>query len=96
MLLNKKIIGVLASSLMVAFLLTFNVLDVSARVDRLEPYCIELWHNGDYVTLKGGIVVRVIINNRLSKGTLEVISDQELVLNEETTIMNVEGTVEYP
>jgi len=65
-------------------------------VDGLEPYRIELWHNGDYVTLKLGIVVRVIVNRRLPDGTLEIVSDQELALTEETTIKNIEGTVEYP
>lgn len=64
-------------------------------VDRFEPYRVELWHNGDYVTLKHGIVVRVIVNHRLPDGTLEVVSDQELALTEETTIKNIEGTVEY-
>ena len=65
-------------------------------VDRLEPYRIEMWHNGDYVTLKPGIVVRVIVNHKLPDGTLEIVSDQELALTEETKIMNVEGTAEYP
>jgi len=64
--------------------------------DRLEPYRIELWHNGDYVTLKPGIVVRVIVNHKLSDGTVEVVSDQEWALKEETTIKNVEGTAEFP
>ncbi len=65
-------------------------------VDRLEPCRIEMWHNGDYVTLKLGIVVRVIVNRRLPDGTLAIVSDQELVLTEETTIKNIEGTTEYP
>ncbi len=65
-------------------------------LDKLEPYRIELWHNGDYVTLKPGIVVRVIVNHRLPDGPLEVVSDQELALMEETTIKNIEGTAEYP
>jgi hypothetical protein len=65
-------------------------------VDMLEPYRIELWHNGDYVTLKLGIVVRVVVNRRLPDGILEIVSDQELALTEETTIKNIEGTAEYP
>lgn len=65
-------------------------------VDVLEPYRVELWHNGDYVTLKQGIIVRVIVNRRLLDGTVEIVSDQEWALTEETTIMNVEGTAECP
>jgi hypothetical protein len=65
-------------------------------VDRLEPYRIELWHNGDYVTLKPGIVVKVIVNHKLSDGTVEVVSDEELALKEVTTFKNVEGTTDFP
>jgi hypothetical protein len=65
-------------------------------VDRLEPYRIEMWHNGDYVTFKLGIVIRVIVNHMLPNGTLEIVSDQELALTEETTIRNIEGTAQYP
>ncbi|MGB9694212.1 MAG: glycoside hydrolase family 5 protein, partial [Fervidobacterium sp.] len=64
-------------------------------VDRLEPYRIELWHNGDYVILKPGIIVRVIVNRKLPDGTLEIVFDQELVLKENTKIVNVEGTADY-
>lgn len=65
-------------------------------VDRLEPYRIELWHNGDYVTLKPRIVVRVIVNRRLDNGTIVVVSDEELALTEERTFRNVEGTADFP
>lgn len=65
-------------------------------VDRLEPYRIELRHNGDYVTMKPGIIVRVIVNRRLPDGTSEIGSDQELALTKETTIKNIEGTAECP
>ena len=65
-------------------------------VDRLEPYRIELWHNGDYVTLKPGIVVRVIVNHKLSDGSVVTVSDELLTLTKETTIKNIEGTVEFP
>jgi hypothetical protein len=68
----------------------------SKGVDRLEPYRIELWHNGDYVTLKPGIAVRVIVNRKLPNGTVEVVYDWKLVLTEETTIKNIEGTAEFP
>jgi hypothetical protein len=64
--------------------------------DRLEPYRIELWHKNSYVELKPGIVVRVIVNRRLSDGTFQITSDQELVLTERTTIKNFEGTAQYP
>jgi hypothetical protein len=68
----------------------------SKGVDRLEPYRIELWQNGDYVTLRPDIVVRVIVNHMLPNGTFEITSDQELPLTEQTTIKNIEGTAEYP
>jgi len=62
------------------------------HVDRLEPYRIELWHNGDYVKLKPGLIVRVIVDQRLSDGTLAIASDHELVVTEETIIENTEET----
>jgi hypothetical protein len=65
-------------------------------VDRLEPYRIEMWGKGDYVTLKPGIVIRVIVNHTLPNGTLVIVSDLELALTEETTITNIEYSVEYP
>jgi hypothetical protein len=65
-------------------------------VDRLEPCRIELWHNRDYVKLKSGIVVRVIVNRRYPDGPSEIVSDQEMTLTEETTIGNVERTTEFP
>jgi hypothetical protein len=65
-------------------------------VDVLSPYRIELWHNGDYVTLKPGIVVRVIVNRRLENGTVCVVSDEEIELREVTTVKNFEGTADYP
>jgi hypothetical protein len=65
-------------------------------VDMLTPYRIELWHNGDYVTLKPGIVVRVIVNCRLENGTVCVVSDEETELKEVTTIRNIEGTADFP
>jgi len=65
-------------------------------VDMLTPYRIELWHNGDYVTLKPEIVVRVIVNRRLENGTVCVVSDEEIELKEVTTIRNIEGTADFP
>lgn len=64
-------------------------------VDRLEPYLIEMWNKGDYVTLEPGIIIRVIVNRSLNS-TMEVVSDQRFPLTRETTIMNVEDTIEHP
>lgn len=74
--------------------ITDYVLDFKG-VDRLEPYRIELWHNGDYVVLKPGIAVKVIVSHKLQNGSINVMSYNELTLNEAMIFKNIEGTSDF-
>jgi hypothetical protein len=66
------------------------------EVDRLELYRIEMWHNNDYVTFKSGIIIYVIINHKLSDGSVEIVSKEKIQVTKQLTIRNEEGTAEHP
>ena len=68
----------------------------SHGVDTFEPYRIELWHNQDYVALSPSIEVLVITNRRSPEGILETVSMQQIVVSDNLTITNEEGTSSHP
>lgn len=65
-------------------------------LDSYTPMELQMWHNNDYVTLKPGIIILLIVNHRLEDGTLEVVSEDKYVLTEERTFTNEEGTATHP
>jgi hypothetical protein len=68
----------------------------SAGVDKRESYRMEMYHNNDYVTLRPGIVVRVVVSYKLQDGSLELVSDETIEVIEQLTIRNEGGTAEHP
>jgi len=75
--------------------LTEYVID-SKGVDVLGDYEIHLWHNSDYVTFKPGIVIRVLEYQKDAEGKQVLRTDNEIMVSEQTTIQNIEGSVEHP
>jgi len=68
----------------------------SKGADVLELYEIQLWHNGDYVTLKPGITIRFIRNHMLADGTIQTVENNTLTMTGQLTLTNIEGTTDYP
>jgi hypothetical protein len=75
--------------------LTDFVID-SVGVDEFELQQIEMWHNNDYVTLRAGIAVRIVVSHKLQDESLVVVSDKAIEVAEQLTIRNEEGTAEHP
>lgn len=67
-----------------------------SNVEFLDLYRIKMWHNGDYVTLRPGIVIFVITNHRLDDGSIEIISQEEIRVKENMRVSNEEGTSRHP
>jgi hypothetical protein len=65
-------------------------------VDLLECYRLEIRENNDFVTLKYGLIVLVIVNHRLANESLEFISEEKIRIAEQLTICNRQFTTDHP
>jgi len=69
---------------------------VDRQVDPWYVREIGMWHNNDYVTFKPRIIIRVVVNRRLTDGTVLVVSDEIIEVSTQLTIRNEEGTETHP
>jgi hypothetical protein len=80
--------------------LTFtNIVDyITAMhgVDILTPAKVEMWHNGDYITLKPGIIVRYLRTQVQADKSSKVMEDTTIRITQPLTLTNIEGTTDYP
>lgn len=61
-----------------------------------ECYRVQMWYNGDYITLSPNITIRVIVEHVLSNSTVELVSNSIINLSQKLTIQNEEDTQTYP
>jgi len=71
-----------------------NYITTSSGVDRLDPYEVDMWQNGDYIMLKPGITIyyeRTQVQNGIS-----IVMESAIVnVTEPLTLTNIEGTTDY-
>jgi hypothetical protein len=75
--------------------LTDHVLGWSGA-ETLEPYQVELWHNQDCITLSPSIEILVIVNRRSTENILETVSVRRILITDNLTVTNEEGTSLHP
>lgn len=65
--------------------------------DMFEPCQIQLWHSGDCVTFKqANMTIIVIIEQKMSDGTIVIESQEQIAVTEGLKIQNDEGSVAHP
>jgi len=64
--------------------------------DKLEPYQVELDHNGDFLVLRPALTIIVISSRKVCNDTYQTVSIVTLDITANTVITNEEGTAERP
>lgn len=73
-----------------------DYITVPVRAENFGNISVDLKQNQDYVTLKPGIQIQVVVTHELTNGSIIVFSDSDINMMSLTTISNEEGTIAYP